>query len=376
MRTRKTLQYSNRCLVLCFYCVTWRNFGREAGWLDKWFRFPGGEKTSDSQCDDTFPLKGVHCLFSPQLQGMWSFMVMYPTVLLSQQLHQWRRPGREKNGKTMCRKPGIIRSPILQGSNKAHVWQILRVSTWYRLVWFDNITPKTSPSSKQNDEIMNGGIAWRGFYFFWWNDKAGERERERAPKRSKELFGSQRFLVQSFACKIPKLSHFTANTEAQMIFFLFFFWGVTSHKSFFHRWGHCECSSSTSMDEERKIGQTLSTTFLRHRVTIPTTAFGHNLELFIFSFLSCGKGCKKRTQKIKVLGKQHRNSRGIQVVITLATLFSSFFLLFWCRSRTHEQSIQLLIENSHSNFQHFGFRGRNLLPLPASWPAFWNLWNW
>ena len=91
------------------------------------------------------------------------------------------------------------------------------------------------------------------------------------------------------------------------------------------------------MDEERKIGQTLSTTFLRH----PTTS--DNLEL---SVESAGLQRNQRTPFNEGLGK-HRNSRGSQDVLhNLAMLFSSFFVAILVSiGRMHDQSIDIPMEN-------------------------------
>ena len=73
------------------------------------------------------------------------------------------------------------------------------------------------------------------------------------------------------------------------------------------------------MDEERKIGQTLSTTFLRHRTTEqPSTTSS-------YFFLSC-QGCKKKDSKNKGFGK----TTGIREESRLLSPWPRCFPAFSC----------------------------------------------
>ena len=130
----KRYNTSNRCLVLCFYCVTWLNwmFG---SWMDCFV------STSDSRC---WHLSIERCPFSIFMANS-RYVILYgdvpycPSQPTAASVKKARERKEWENLKTVCRKPGIIFHHPVCGDQTMQIYGKFNGFHKKCIVWSGNI---------------------------------------------------------------------------------------------------------------------------------------------------------------------------------------------------------------------------------------------
>lgn len=180
--------------------------------------------------------------------------------------------------------------------------------------------------------------------------------------RSKEFFGSQRFLVFTKLCMW--------NSETHLV----------NPKPRYSDWG-----SLTKFDLPRPLWVLIlhlngwGTKNWPNAINNLPQASDNLWQSRVISWVGRVAKESKDPLSMKVWENIGIREEARTFFTTWPCCFPAFLWLFWCRYFGVDWSDAWPIHwhfhgNSRSNFQHF--RGRNLLPLPAAWPAFWNLWSW